>query len=159
MPRRRARPVRTNTTVTSLHRTRRWLSRRHERRRFSCRCVVIASGACNRAERPAASSTRCLQSIEQFTPLNYRNPAQLPEGGVLVVGPSATGVQLAGGDSSLGPPSDAFRRRARPPAAHLSRTRRAVVDGVVRRMESAIRPDRRHHARAEAPVAAARWHS
>jgi putative flavoprotein involved in K+ transport len=34
-------------------------------------------------------------SVEQITPLNYRNPNQLPPGGVLVVGPSATGVQLA----------------------------------------------------------------
>src|SRR4029079_10758465 len=29
------------------------------------------------------------------TPLDYRNPSQLPAGGVLVVGASATGVQLA----------------------------------------------------------------
>ena len=34
-------------------------------------------------------------SIECFTPMDYRNPARLPEGGVLVVGASATGVQLA----------------------------------------------------------------
>ena len=34
-------------------------------------------------------------SIECFTPLDYRNPDQLPEGGVLIVGASATGVQLA----------------------------------------------------------------
>ena len=34
-------------------------------------------------------------SVEQLTPFGYRNPTQLPEGGVLVVGASATGVQLA----------------------------------------------------------------
>ncbi len=34
-------------------------------------------------------------SIEQLTTFDYRNPEQLPEGGVLVVGASATGVQLA----------------------------------------------------------------
>ena len=34
-------------------------------------------------------------SIRCFTPLDYRNPQQLPEGGVLIVGASATGVQLA----------------------------------------------------------------
>jgi putative flavoprotein involved in K+ transport len=34
-------------------------------------------------------------AVEQLTPLGYRDPAQLPEGGVLVVGASATGVQLA----------------------------------------------------------------
>jgi putative flavoprotein involved in K+ transport len=34
-------------------------------------------------------------SVEQLTPFSYRDPAQLPDGGVLVVGASATGVQLA----------------------------------------------------------------
>ena len=34
-------------------------------------------------------------SIAHFTPFDYRNPDQLPDGGVLVVGASATGVQLA----------------------------------------------------------------
>ena len=33
--------------------------------------------------------------VEQLTPFGYRNPDQLPDGGVLVVGASATGVQLA----------------------------------------------------------------
>ena len=33
--------------------------------------------------------------VEQLTPFSYRHPAQLPDGGVLVVGASATGVQLA----------------------------------------------------------------
>jgi putative flavoprotein involved in K+ transport len=34
-------------------------------------------------------------SIASVTPFDYRNPRSLPEGGVLVVGASATGVQLA----------------------------------------------------------------
>jgi putative flavoprotein involved in K+ transport len=34
-------------------------------------------------------------SVDQLTPFGYRDPAQLPDGGVLVVGASATGVQLA----------------------------------------------------------------
>jgi putative flavoprotein involved in K+ transport len=34
-------------------------------------------------------------NIEQLTPFTYRDPAGLPDGGVLVVGASATGVQLA----------------------------------------------------------------
>jgi putative flavoprotein involved in K+ transport len=33
--------------------------------------------------------------VEQLTPFEYRNSMQLPDGGVLVVGASATGVQLA----------------------------------------------------------------
>jgi putative flavoprotein involved in K+ transport len=35
------------------------------------------------------------ESVEQLTPFDYRDPAQLPDGGALVVGASATGVQLA----------------------------------------------------------------
>src|SRR5262249_905735 len=39
---------------------------------------------------------QCLPaSIRQVTPTAYRNPSELPEGGVLVVGASASGVQLA----------------------------------------------------------------
>jgi putative flavoprotein involved in K+ transport len=34
-------------------------------------------------------------AVEQLTPFDYRDPAKLPDGGVLVVGASATGVQLA----------------------------------------------------------------
>ena len=34
-------------------------------------------------------------TVEQLTPFDYRDPDQLPDGGVLVVGASATGVQLA----------------------------------------------------------------
>jgi putative flavoprotein involved in K+ transport len=33
--------------------------------------------------------------VRQLTPFDYRDPARLPDGGVLVVGASATGVQLA----------------------------------------------------------------
>src|SRR4029079_19196389 len=34
-------------------------------------------------------------SVTTITPMEYRNPEQLAEGGVLVVGASATGVQIA----------------------------------------------------------------
>ena len=56
----------------------------------------------SRACRPFARP--CRASIECFTALEYRNPDQLPDGGVLVVGASATGVQLA----------DEVRRSGRP---------------------------------------------
>ena len=55
---------------------------------------MLASGACNLPNVPALRQA-VPASIECFTPLDYRNPDQLPEGGVLVVGASATGVQLA----------------------------------------------------------------
>ena len=59
-----------------------------------CRTVVIASGACNAAHVPALRAA-VPESIACFTAFDYRNPTQLPDGGVLVVGASATGVQLA----------------------------------------------------------------
>src|ERR1700751_4090890 len=59
-----------------------------------CRTVVIASGACNQPTVPGFSEA-VPPSVEQLTSFDYRDPAKLPDGGVLVVGASATGVQLA----------------------------------------------------------------
>jgi putative flavoprotein involved in K+ transport len=58
------------------------------------RTVVLATGACNLPAIPAAAGA-VPASITTLTPLAYRDPGQLPDGGVLVVGASATGVQLA----------------------------------------------------------------
>ena len=67
------------------------------------RTVVIASGACNRPSVPALSAA-FPASVRQLTPFGYRDPGQLPDGGVLVVGASATGVQLAAEISRSGRP-------------------------------------------------------
>jgi putative flavoprotein involved in K+ transport len=56
--------------------------------------VVIATGACDRPRTPAWAAAVCPRVL-QVTPAQYRGPQHLPEGGVLVVGASATGVQLA----------------------------------------------------------------
>ncbi|MYB34427.1 MAG: pyridine nucleotide-disulfide oxidoreductase [Gammaproteobacteria bacterium] len=56
--------------------------------------LVVASGACNRPSFPPCAE-KLPESIPGFHPLEYRNPEQLPSGKVLVVGASATGVQLA----------------------------------------------------------------
>jgi putative flavoprotein involved in K+ transport len=87
-------PVRTGTEVTSVRRLDGGYVVRTTDGEYRCRAVVIASGACNRAAVPALASG-VPASVEQFTPFDYRDPAKLPEGGVLVVGASATGVQLA----------------------------------------------------------------
>jgi putative flavoprotein involved in K+ transport len=56
--------------------------------------VIIATGWCDRPAVPAAA--RALPAdIHQVVPNEYRNPFSLPDGGVLVVGASATGAQLA----------------------------------------------------------------
>ncbi len=61
---------------------------------WSARAVVIATGHCDTPQVPAMA--RALpESVRQITPGRYRNPSALPEGGVLVVGASASGVQIA----------------------------------------------------------------
>jgi len=87
-------PVRTHTTVTSVTQTDSGYLVTTDAGEFRCRSVVLASGACNLPHVPAVSQA-VPASIKCFTPLDYRNPQQLPEGGVLIVGASATGVQLA----------------------------------------------------------------
>ncbi len=56
--------------------------------------LVIATGWCDRPSVPSFA-TRLDPRIEQLAPADYRRPGQLAPGGVLIVGASATGVQLA----------------------------------------------------------------
>jgi putative flavoprotein involved in K+ transport len=58
------------------------------------RSVVVATGACETPFRPAAAEALA-PSIVQVSPTEYWEPDELPEGGALVVGASATGLQLA----------------------------------------------------------------
>ena len=87
-------PVRTGVNVTSVRQADDGYHVTTSHGEIHSRTVVIASGACNQ---PAVPPLRDAvpASVEQLTPLRYRDPAQLPDGGVLVVGASATGVQLA----------------------------------------------------------------
>ena len=87
-------PVRSGTNVTSVRRTDDGYRVTTSGGEISCRTVVVASGACNKASVPQFAGG-VPASVEQFTPFDYRDPAKLPDGGVLVVGASATGVQLA----------------------------------------------------------------
>jgi len=87
-------PVRTGTKVTSVRPAEAGYLVSASGGDLHCRSVVLASGACNLATVPEFSAA-VPASVEQLTPLDYRGPANLPDGGVLVVGASATGVQLA----------------------------------------------------------------
>jgi len=87
-------PVRTEVDVTSVRPSHEGYRVKSSRGEVDCRAVIIASGACNRSS-VAAFADAVPASIQQLTPFDYRNPDQLAEGGVLVVGASATGVQLA----------------------------------------------------------------
>lgn len=96
-------PVRTSTRVTSVRPSDRGYRIVTDSGDIECRRLVIASGACNRPAVPTVSRA-VPSSVLQLTPFEYRNPEALPDGGVLVVGASATGAQLA----------DEIRRSGRP---------------------------------------------
>jgi putative flavoprotein involved in K+ transport len=87
-------PVRTGVNVTSVRPAGDGYQVTTSDGEIRCRSVVIASGACNRPSVPALAAA-IPPSVAQLTPFDYRDPAGLPDGGVLVVGASATGVQLA----------------------------------------------------------------
>jgi putative flavoprotein involved in K+ transport len=89
-------PVHTQTTVTSLSR----LSDEGEylvetdAGAWQAGVVVLASGAFNRPHVPAVAA-ELPAALDQVTPFDYKRPDQLRPGRVLVVGASATGLQLA----------------------------------------------------------------
>jgi putative flavoprotein involved in K+ transport len=89
-----AAPVQTETTVTSVEPQADGYRVTTDRGMWRCRAIVLASGGFNKPVVPALS-TALPQEIAQLTTFQYRNPQQLEPGGVLVVGASATGVQLA----------------------------------------------------------------
>jgi putative flavoprotein involved in K+ transport len=87
-------PVETATTVTSVRPLGDGYLVITNRGDWRCDTIVIASGAFNIPVVPAVSEA-VPSPIAIVTPNSYRNPSDLEEGGVLVVGASATGLQLA----------------------------------------------------------------
>jgi len=87
-------PVRTYTTVTSVRSDGAGYLVRTDRGDWRCRTVVIASGACNTAKVPSFAAG-VPPSVATRTAQSYRNPAQVADGGVLVVGASSSGTQIA----------------------------------------------------------------
>lgn len=62
--------------------------------RIRCRKLVAATGGCARPAIPALAAAVPAR-IVQTDPARYKRPSDLPGGGVLVVGASASGVQIA----------------------------------------------------------------
>jgi putative flavoprotein involved in K+ transport len=87
-------PLQTDTEVTAVRPEAGGYRVETNRGDWWSRALVIATGANNRQSVPAIASA-FPSSIAQFSAHGYRNPAQLPDGGVLVVGASASGLQLA----------------------------------------------------------------
>jgi putative flavoprotein involved in K+ transport len=87
-------PVRTGTAVRSVRQEDDGFRVVTDPREWRCRAVVMANGAHEIANVPALASA-LPPSIRSVTAKEYKNPAQLDDSGVLVVGASATGLQLA----------------------------------------------------------------
>jgi putative flavoprotein involved in K+ transport len=87
-------PVETHTRVASVRPKDDGYEIATDQGDWQCRTVVIATGACNIPRVPAVAEA-VPPAITTVTPMQYRNPGQLEEGGVLVVGASATGTQIA----------------------------------------------------------------
>ena len=89
-----AAPVQSGTTVVSVRRTDSGYCVHTDQGEWKCQTVVLAAGAFNVPRVPALAAAVPV-TVTTMTPMEYRNAEQLREGGVMVVGASATGVQIA----------------------------------------------------------------
>jgi putative flavoprotein involved in K+ transport len=87
-------PVEDHTEVTSVRKSGDGFVVATSAGQLSARSVVIASGPYHAAEVPPFAAG-VPSGVASITAAEYRNPDQLADGGVLVVGAAATGVQLA----------------------------------------------------------------
>jgi putative flavoprotein involved in K+ transport len=87
-------PVRLYTAVTRMEQTSNGFRVETDHGDWAARTVVIATGYHSQAQVPTLAAG-LTPGIAQVTAAQYRSPASLPEGGVLVVGASASGIQIA----------------------------------------------------------------
>jgi putative flavoprotein involved in K+ transport len=87
-------PMEADTAVTSIARVPGGYQVETSRGAWTARNVVVATGHCDVPHVPRLAD-RVSPDLTQLVPSQYRRPDQLPHGGVLVVGASASGVQLA----------------------------------------------------------------
>lgn len=86
-------PVRNGVLVESIKQVERGHLITTNHGQIETRAVVVATGACGTPKIPAVAA-ELPNHIRQLAPINYKNPGEI-EGGVLVVGASASGAQLA----------------------------------------------------------------
>jgi putative flavoprotein involved in K+ transport len=89
-----AAPVAEETTVRSVEHAGDAYRVRTDQGVWRARHVVVATGHCDVPQIPA-QARGLAPDAEQLAPSRYRNPWQLRDGGVLVVGASASGLQIA----------------------------------------------------------------
>jgi putative flavoprotein involved in K+ transport len=114
-------------------------------RDWRCRAVVLATGAASQPLVPRLAAD-LPASVVQLAAQAYRNPSQLPDGGVLVVGASASGLQLAQEIHRSGRPVTlAVGEHVRLPRLYRGRDIQwwMLASGVLdRRIEQEDEPDR-----------------
>ena len=87
-------PVQTQTSVLSVRGSAGAYQVQTDQGAYRADTVVMANGACAIPKIPACAADMP-SHIQSFTPISYKRPGQLPDGKVLVVGASASGLQLA----------------------------------------------------------------
>jgi putative flavoprotein involved in K+ transport len=87
-------PVKLNTRVSSLVKDPDQFVLTTDGAIFTARSVIVATGAYHRAYIPAFAGAFSPRLLQQHSS-EYRNPAALPSGGVLVVGAGNSGAQIA----------------------------------------------------------------
>ena len=113
-------PVLTEANVTSLRSSHNGYHLISSRGEIHCQAVIIASGACNKPAVPAFANA-VPASVQQLTPFDYRNPDQLPEGGVSRRWSVRHRCAAGRGTAALGAPRDPLSRRTREVAPDLPR--------------------------------------
>lgn len=86
-------PVQTNTTVSRIGKTDAGFTVETDRGTWAADAVVVASGSVRGVVPGLAADLP--EDLTSLHAIDYRNPDQLPDGGVLVVGAGASGVQIA----------------------------------------------------------------
>ena len=86
-----AAPVIEDAVVTRVRKVDRGYEVRSRAGGFTCRALVLASGTCNLPRLPKVAEA-LPEGIKSLSAMHYRRPAQLDEGGVMVVGASASGT-------------------------------------------------------------------
>ncbi|MGI9393293.1 MAG: NAD(P)-binding domain-containing protein [Boseongicola sp.] len=89
-----AAPIQTGAAVTAVRPNGRGYQVATDGKEFACRAVVLATGACAVPTIPALAGNLHADILSLHS-RDYRNPRQIPDGGVMIVGASATGTQIA----------------------------------------------------------------
>jgi putative flavoprotein involved in K+ transport len=114
-------PVLAGVTVTRVERAARFFVVETDHGTFRADTVIVATGQCDRPFVPPEAADLA-RALDQVVPTSYRNPGQLRDGGVLVVGASATGIQLAAEIHASGRPVTlAVGRHVRLPRTYRGR--------------------------------------